>query len=348
MVNGFYRSVIYFCLLSILGFSFAAFGVYVYQRHLTLQPTYRMLTRVANYKEKQVEQWFTTYKSDLIQDLQNPQVKQSAVTLLTTRIQADDDYQNAYQFLVKHFANQKQNRQDSFLLTQGGIVIFSTDTAQKGQYRPLQNTSTYFTLDKIFTIKPIFYQSSITQKPEITFIVPILDDQERRIGAFATVLNLKNLDEMIREPPEFVPEKGFVSSYLVGQLSRVDSALIAPNPNVLRQYPSESSLNEQPVTPTQSQADFVVASPGIDAVLQGQQGTFSYLDHRKEPVLGAYRWLPNHQLGLMVEIDQFFVFRDARNRSRWIFLVGLALNLPLAFLLVTVFKPGRSAPFPRN
>ncbi|MEY2983813.1 MAG: hypothetical protein RLZZ568_430 [Cyanobacteriota bacterium] len=324
-----------------LGFSFAAFGVYVHNRQLALQPTYEDLTRIANYKEKQVEQWFTNYKRDLIQDLQNPQVNQAALTLLTTRIKTDTDYQAAYQFLVKYFAGQRQSRQSSFLLTQGGIVIFSTDQNQEGQYQPLQNTSTYVTLDKIFTVKPIFYQSSITQRPEITFVIPILDDKERRIGAFATTLNLEDLDEQVREIPDAAPGEARVAAYLVGQISRVDSALIAPNPQVPPPNQLGSSLIDPLADTSLSQAHFVVASPGIVEVLKGKRGNFSYLDYQKEPVLGVYRWLANHQLGLMVETDQFSVFREARESSRWIFFVGLALTLPLAVLLITMFKPNR-------
>lgn len=45
--------------------------------------------------------------------------------------------------------------------------MFSTGKLEEGQYQPLQNTSTYFTPDQINVIKPIFYQSSLTQRPEM-------------------------------------------------------------------------------------------------------------------------------------------------------------------------------------
>ncbi|MEB3160162.1 MAG: hypothetical protein VKL20_01740 [Synechocystis sp.] len=337
MVSRLYRFATYFCLLSTLGFNLAAFALYVYGRRMALTPTYNALATIATEKEKQVDQWFRGYKQDLVRDLTNEQAKQAALTLLTTRLTAEPDYQAAYQFLSTYFSPPKPNRESSFLLTQGGIVIFSTAKDEEGRYQPLQNTSTYFTLDKIYTVKPIFYQSSITQKPEITFVVPVFDDQDRRIGAYATVLNLQNLDDVVRSPTRPIPPATSVSTYLVGNLSRVDNALIAPPP---RRSPSAESKAPNPEELSSLTAlDYIVDSPGITEVLQGTRGNFAYLDYRGEPVLGVYRWLPDYHLGLMVETDQAIVFRQAEQRASWLYGLGLILNLPLALLLITVFKP---------
>ncbi|MFM7279740.1 MAG: hypothetical protein ACKO1I_19305, partial [Microcystis aeruginosa] len=107
------------------------------------------------------------YKRDFTQDLQNSQVQKAALTLLTIRLKSDSNYQKAYRFLLNYFSHQKPSRESSLLLNRGGIVMFSTGKLEEGQYQPLQNTSTYFTPDQINVIKPIFYQSSLTQRPEM-------------------------------------------------------------------------------------------------------------------------------------------------------------------------------------
>lgn len=340
MVSRLYRFATYFCFLSTLGFSVGAFSVYIYERDRALKPTYSVLKRMANVKEKQVDQWFSQYKSDFTEDLQALPVKQAALTLLVTRLKSDSDYQKAYRFLSNYFSHQKANRASSFLLTPGGMVIFSTEKSAEGRYQPLQNTSTYFTLDKIHTVKPIFYQSSITQKPEITFVVPLLDNQNRRVGAFATVLNLQNLDDVVRSPVNSVSPGTSVTTYLVGNLSSINNALIAPDPR--RPETHQAQAAPLPLLAKSSPAlmlNYIVDSTGITDVLRGKSGDLAYLDYRGEPVLGVYRWLPDYQLGLMVETDQVAVFRQAQQKARWLYWLGIILNIPLAVLLLTVFKP---------
>ncbi|GCL48007.1 PDC sensor domain-containing protein [Microcystis aeruginosa] len=344
MVSPLYKFTAYFCLLSTLGFSAGAFTLYIREREEALKPNYHALERVANLKEQQVAQWFGQYKRDFTQDIQNIHIQQAALTLLTIRLKSDSDYQKAYRFLSNYFSHQKPSRESSLLLNQGGIVMFSTGKLEEGQYQPLQNTSTYFTLDQINVIKPIFYQSSLTQKPEITFVVPLLNSQNRRVGAFATVLNLQNLDNVVRAPFSNVSPEKLATSYLVGNLSRTQNALIAPD-----QRRSETSL-PQISTPKWLgnsslliKNNYNVNSSGISEVLREKSGNLAYLDYRGEPVLGVYRWLSDYHLGLMVEIDQVLVFRQAQQKIRGLYWLGITLNIPLAVLLVTFFKPRPSS-----
>ncbi|MEM9162863.1 MAG: ATP-binding protein, partial [Cyanobacteria bacterium P01_F01_bin.4] len=186
------------------------------------------------------------------------------------------------------------------ILTEGGIVLFSTNEKLENKYQPLGATTTYFTADKA-DIQPTFYSSPITNETAITFATPILNDTNKRVAVLSVTLDLQEVDTLIRERTG-LGETG--QTYLVGRLERKNTFIAS----------------------AQSESDKYtdgVSSSAIDAATQGKDGAGLYENYDRTPVIGVYRWLENQNLALIAEIDQQEAFAPARALARNIMLIGL-------------------------
>ncbi|QHU99686.1 cache domain-containing protein [Synechocystis sp. CACIAM 05] len=311
--------------------SFTAFITYVNLRQAVIQPTFEFLTEVAEVKIEQSNHWFSQLKTDFKVDLTDTQVKKNASILLTQRLNTNPEYQQAYHYLHKHFNQKYQQRLATSLITNSGMVIFSTDPNQEGQYRPLQNTTTYFKLENINNFTPNFYQSATNQLPMITLATPLFDQSEKRIGVLTIDLNLSDLDQWIRQPvaQEENTEQlmGEVESYLVGGLSLTTNTFVSQN---IHRGENKINTTEDVISiPT-------LKSNGINRALEMESGQGMYLNYEQIPVLGVYRWLPAYRFVLLVEVRQAKVFSFARFRAGQLFVGGLVFTLAASFGLLLI------------
>ncbi len=228
-------------------------------------------------------------------------------------------YLKAYSSLANYFsqlAKIKPNLQRISILTNSGIVVFSTDKALENKYQPLGTTTTYFTADQT-NVKPTFYTSSVTEKPAITYATPLLSDNNERIGVVLIDLDLRGIDELIRERTG-LGDSG--ETYLVGRLETRNAFISAQQSQDLKSSPTELS------------------SFGIEQATQGQSGIALYENYLGTPVIGVYRWLDEHNLALLAEMSQKEAFAPARILFREILQIGLA---SAAVLLVAVYLLSR-------
>ncbi len=301
--------------------SFTAFITYISLRQAAIQPTFEFLTEVIQIKIEQSDYWFDQLKTDFKANLTDTQIKKYAGVLLTQRLKTNPEYQEAYHYFHEHFNQNYQQRLATSLITNSGMVIFSTDPNQEGQYRPLQNTTTYFKLENIDDFTPNFYQSATNQLPMITLATPLFDQSETRIGVLTIDLNLSDLDQWIRQPIAQGENKGKlvgeVESYLVGRLSLTTNTFVSQNI-----HGEESAINT---------TEGVISIPalksnGINRALGMENGQGMYLNYAQIPVLGVYRWLPDYRFALLVEVQQAKVFSSARFRAGQLFVGGLAFT----------------------
>lgn len=325
----------YFLLAALLFISLCSFGVYIKLRQTEIAPTFQILGQIADVKTIQLNEWFTSLKSDIVADLSNQNILDSANAVIKNRIKIKPEYQQAYSYLKKYFSQPNQQRQNVSILSNSGIVIFSTDSKREGQYQPLQNTTTYFTLDEIDNITPNFYQSSITKEPTITFGIPLVNHNQNRMGVLAIDLNLADLDQIIRQPialpQEFLQSAdNTMESYLVGKISVIANAFIANS------HPDSVNSPKNTLDLIKS-----IDSRGISIALQSESGNDMYLNYNRIPVLGVYRWIPQYRFGLIVEIAQSEVFVKAQNYASRIFIGGLATTLIISSTYVFLVLLGK-------
>ncbi|MBD2655316.1 cache domain-containing protein [Synechocystis sp. FACHB-383] len=325
------RFLSYMLLACLSCISFTAFITYISLRQAVIQPTFEFLAQVTEAKIEQSNHWFGQLKTDFKIDLTDTQVRENAIVLLTERLNISPDYQQAYHYLHKRFSEKYQQRLATSLITNSGIVIFSTDPNQEGQYRPLQNTTTYFKLENIDDLTPNFYQSATDQLPMITLASPLLDQSETRIGVLTIDLNLSDLDRWIRQPIK--PKKnvgellGKIDSYLVGKLSLTTNTFVSHN---IHREGNQINFAENTISiPT-------LKSDGINNALGMESGQGLYLNYEQIPVLGVYRWLPTYRFALLVEVQQAEVFQLARFRAGQLFVGGLVFIVVASLCLLLI------------
>ena len=295
------------------------------------QSVFDRLTVAVSLKEYQVNKWAENQRRDIILTSKLLGVRNQVEVILddgATELQQEI----ANQILDRDFANilaVKPQIETISILTNAGIVIFSTDKTKIGQYQPLGNTTTYFTqMDPGYTIKPNFYTSAITGKPMITLATPVQtsDSEEteqspQRIAVLAFDLNLDGIDEIIRESSG-LGETG--ETYIVGSLGTIN-AFVSSDKLQPEEFPNG------------------LQSQGIDAAMKGEDGGGSYINYAGDRVIGVYRWLDNQNLALLAEISQEEAFAPAHRLTKDIVLLGLS---SASLLLVAVYLLSRKVTQP--
>ncbi|MEM7066462.1 MAG: sensor histidine kinase [Cyanobacteria bacterium P01_B01_bin.77] len=270
-------------------------STYFSARETIKQSLFDRLSVAATLKEEEIDQWFKTQRSDILLLARLPEVKTQ-----TTALADDESKQDAYDKLslyLQDIISAKPNLAEISILTEGGIVLFSTNKALEKTYQPLGATTTYFAnaTDKIV---PTLYVSPVTGATVITFATPILDGNQSRVGVLSVTLDLKDVDLLIRERTG-LGDTG--TTYLVGQLERRNTLISSDDDN---------------------QSTETISSFGIDEATAGQSGAGLYENYVDEPVIGVYSWLESQSLALLAEINQQEAFAPARALARNILLIG--------------------------
>ncbi len=294
----------YFSVLSIVTVLLVAVSANSRSRDVLKRSLFDRLNVATSLKESEVNQWIDNQRRDVILMTQLPDlIGNSEVTF--TKDRESPEYRSAIESLRKFMADistVKPNMRQISILTNNGITVVSTDRQKEGKYQPLGNTTTYFTRDQSRVIVPNFYTSSITGKAAMTFAAPISNKAGDRIGVVAVDLDLKGVDDIIRERTGLGISG---ETYLVGRLS---------SRNILI---SGAGTDNQELAKN-------IQSDGIAAAAQGKDGEGLYRNYNNVPVLGGYIWIDNLDLALIGEISQAEAFEPADRLARDILLIGLS------------------------
>jgi len=192
----------------------------------------------------------------------------------------------------------------------GGQVLASNHPASEGTYHA---TDAYFTQGRRDTFVQNFYPSPQTGKTSLTISTPVLDQNSQLLGVLAIHVDLESLDAILQERTGLGATG---ETYLVDRFNNFISAARYGE----RTFPRG------------------VHTLGIDAALSGQSGTALYENYEGTSVLGAYRWLPEREAALLVEISQDEALAPARRLARTTFLVSALLLLVLSFGVYAVAR----------
>ncbi|OLP17975.1 transcriptional regulator [Leptolyngbya sp. 'hensonii'] len=308
----------YFFLLSAFTVSILAWTVNDRARDSLKQSVFDRLTVATSLKEYQLNQWIDDQRRDVVLISQLPEIQREVEVLLKQK-PGDEAYKTSYEIIKEYLTNIagiKPQIDDISILTNGGIVVFSTDTKRVGKYQPLGNTTTYFNPEKDFVVKPNFYTSVITGKPMMTFATPITSKERGRVAVVAVDLNLDGIDAIIREKTG-LGKTG--ETYLVGSLERKNTFISG------EKYGQKVFVDG-------------ISSIGIDSAMNARDGSGLYKNYAKVPVIGVYVWLENQNLALLAEMNQSEAFAPARQLARDILLLGLS---SATLLLVAVYLMSR-------
>ena len=199
------------------------------------------------------------------------------------------------------------------ILTAGAIIALSTETNKIGRYQPVQNTTTYIDPEKSINVGLRFFKDPRAGRPTTTIALPIRDNSNKRRGYYAVDINPKILhDSMFKEDQSSIllpPENTYAVAYT--SLSRIT---VIHNPIQADQYPS-------------------LRSEGINNALNNIPGPYLYLNHERKPVVGSYQYIPEANMGLLVERDQASLFKEARQKLQRILITGSLISASIFFIL---------------
>lgn len=282
-------------LLSVATVLTISVSTYFSARETLKQSLFARLSVAAILKEEQIAEWFETQRNDILLLARLPEVQTQTQILSNTDLE-EDAYQKLSLYL-QDIISAKPNMSEVSILTEEGIVLFSTNKSLENTYQPLGATTTYFA-DNSVEIVPTLYVSPITGTTAITFATPILNGSKNRVGVLSVTLDLQDVDSLIRERTG-LGETG--TTYLVGQLERSNTFIASGKDN---------------------QMTGEINSFAIDLATAGQSGAGLYQNYGGEPVIGVYRWLEGQNLALLAEMNQREAFAPARILARNILLIG--------------------------
>jgi GAF domain-containing protein/HAMP domain-containing protein len=283
------------------------------------QQAFNALQVVTSLKESQLDAWVAELQGDLASvALQTRQHARTALAPYQEDTAAETmaiEATWALRSTLLNVTSQIPRFDDLMVIGREGEVIASSDSAQEGL---TLSDEMYFRMGLQGPyIHPPFTPPGAEQAVLIV-AQPLSDEGGNVIGVLAGHSSLAAVDEILAQRTG-MGRTG--TAYLVDE----DYTLLTAS------QPQETRGN-------------TVHSPGIDAVIQEQEARAdAYDDYRGVPVMGAYRWLPVFQAGLLTEQEQSEAFEALFQVLRIIamvavFFVLVAITSSL-FLIRSVATP---------
>ncbi|MDP1545369.1 MAG: GAF domain-containing protein [Anaerolineales bacterium] len=305
------RLIIYFLSLSAIIIALIVAVSFANVRNTLTRSIYQQLDSVSTLKADELNRWILDKQNEIVFLSQRSELSGN---LLTLSIYEEDTsfYEAAYNRLSVTLVAQSKNLtsfQELFLLSPvGGKVLVSTLQANEGQYRV---SDSYYTQGRLGLYVQNVYTSPQTGKPTMTISTPIFDTRGELVGVLAGHLDLERLDNIILQRAG-LGETG--ETYLVDSFSKFVSA-------------ARFGEHEFPRG---------VHTEGIDAAIQGMDGSGLYANYDGTPVIGVYKWLEKWDMAIITEVSQEVAFTPARQLGLAILAIGLitAILLTLGTYLV--------------
>ena len=280
------------------------------------------LDSVARIKEVEIGRWVRGLEEDLDLVLQESQLTPRILVLLQ-----DPETSEAQQYFTLTYLDQmvaRSERLESLLLLDAkGRVVLSTRPEDQGLN---QVTELYFQggLDDFYLQPPIYreapaWQAGAGDEGEVVIMAarPVVDLEGNIVGVLAGRVRTASLTEML-DRQAWIGETGEI--YLVDR----NGVLLTG----LRFTPVASAGG------LEQREHFVVDTEAARLALARREGgSILYADYRGEMALGAYRWLPALQAGMVAKQDRQEAFG---------FGVGLILVIGLAGLIAVLLAIGIS------
>jgi len=294
-----------FLILAIVPMSTISFIAVNRTRQDMRQELTAKLTAVTTLKEAQIQQWIAERSRSLAVLSSKPDVQQAAMTLLTQHL-SSAAYDTAYTSL--HDGLRAELTRDTgfagFFLLRGE----DSDEPLLEVMAPHKQVSTDTTWPEASLTSGDGHVSlsSVVPTPNVTYSIP--GPEGGALGLLVGCLDLTALDQIMTESTE-LGETG-------------ETYLVTPGGQSILALATDDDI-PLPV---------VLHSQGIDAALAGHSGSGLYDNYAGQPVIGAYRWLPELQAALLAEQAQAEAF--APEDALATMLVGTTLAVALLTTLL--------------
>jgi PAS domain S-box-containing protein len=300
---------------------FIGVGLFAYNsgRESLRSATISELQATALEKEAALNQWVEDKQADITALAADPIVIQSAATLLT----ADRDsleFREAYE----SFISSAQPRlisgeflEVSLLHPETGQVIASTTPSEEGKFK---EDRPYFLNGKSSSFVQNPYYSVAMQGIAMTAAAPLKSSDSAFLAVVTAQLDLVEMNEIISRRTAIHETD---DAYLVNT-----SNLFATQPRFLRD-------------PAVLQRG--IHTEDVKLCLQKQSGVIETPDYQNEPAIVVYRWLPERNLCLVVNLDETEAYQSIRAFG-WTIAAGSMVALLAAVILAIALARSLTRP----
>ncbi|MFN8453502.1 MAG: GAF domain-containing protein [Anaerolineae bacterium] len=295
--------ILFFVLLAILPITVTiTFNLIQASRQATEQVE-NQLQSIAELKRGQIVRWLEASQGMLTLFLADEnRAEQFANYLVSASFQEEDITQNSLSKVLSKAVQAQPLFEEFFVYNTQGEIVATSNPTQLGK---IVTRQPYFShsLEGQY-IQPPYYALG-TADLAMLITQPLVDPKGQVVGVLAGRLNLTTLGQIMMD------RTGLSSSGETYLVSLESHYLVTP-----------SHFEKDGYIPTQA-----YYSQGINLALAGEDGVGIYPGYREPPVevIGAYRWLPQLQVGLLAEVEQaeaLAPYTQARNVSAGIALVA--------------------------
>jgi PAS domain S-box-containing protein len=269
--------------LALIFFLFAAvllggLGVITYDvgRRALQNATITELESTAGEKEAALTDWADHKKAEIAALAADPSIVEKALTLRSIPSAA-----SRYETLYAELQSRVSGGEFLVLLLidpQTGEVVMATNPDEEGKFKA--DRSYYRRGRKEAHVSAIYFSEEL-QAPAMMAAAPLRSETGELLAVLAGRLNLNELNAIIQRRSGL---RETDDAFLVNS-SRlfVTQPRFVPDPAVLKIGASTEPINR---------------------CVAGGRDTMFAIDYRKVPVIASYRWLPEHQMCLIVKISQ--------------------------------------------
>ncbi len=294
-----WRLLIGFVLITLLSaFGMTAISILIEYKNVELL-VFDRLESVSSQRQHELEYWIESVHNEMVYSLNENYALDRAQIIL--RLANENVYYDTYlesaKVRLQRAITQSTNQVIAYAYVdmQGSIVLSTEET--------LEGKDLSIPLDA-FSVQFPFIEQEILGNC-IMIVLPVIDWDDQQVGALVAFASIHIVDAILENPTN-LGEGG--KAYLVN----ANSIFIAP----------ESLLADG-----RELTGGVINSEGIINLLSTKQiGKGKYRDFNGDAVLGVYRWLPQYQIGLLVEQVQSEAFQ--------VITLILRSNIFVAFLTV--------------
>lgn len=268
------------------------------------QTAYDRLSSLSARRESDVHAWVKRQRDQLAFMATLAEVRTAAERLASQRPEGSDGAATRSELvrLLDRARRLGLNATDVEVIAAiGGRVLASTDSSATGEYRI---SDPYFTEGRRGPSIQKIYPSARTGRPMLTISAPLGRPGGPPAAVLAAHLDLQQLEELLPQSGTGYP----VEFYLVNRFG---------------EFVSASRFGR-------SEFRRGVHSAGITDALAGRRGIGRYRNYDGLPVMGAYVWLEDVELALMVELPEREAFAALRRMLLFQIITFLAAVTVLA------------------
>jgi PAS domain S-box-containing protein len=293
-----------FLVLSIVPLSIVGYLAFDNGRQAIEQDMIDRLLTTTLLKKSEFVQWLDDSRNDVRVLASQPGVQQYA-TVLVSQDPASPEYQTAYYGIKQDrflpFLQEQDNFTDfSLIRIRDGLILVSTREGLEGKYR--ESEPFFIEGQKDTYVENITYSATLGEQV-MHISTPVKDENGSVVAVLAGYLNLADISAIMTQR---------------GGLRETEETYLVNTFNFLvteSRFEANSSLRR------------AVYTEGVNDCLAGHDGSGFYNDYRDVPVIGTYRWIPEHAMCIVTEIDQSEAFQPIVDLRNSILLVGIAITL---------------------